>query len=55
MFSIILLIISFIMLIITIGILVARSYMGEFDFSEDFPLVASCFLTIANMLLIIFS
>lgn len=55
MFSIILLIISFFMLIITMGILIARSHMGEFDLSEDFPLVISCFLTIANMLLIIFS
>lgn len=55
MFSIILLIVSSFMLIINIGILAARSYIGEFDPSEDFPLVVSCFLTIANMLLIIFS
>lgn len=55
MFSIILLIISFLMLVITMGILVAKNYTGEFDISEDFPLILSCFLTIGNILLVIFS
>lgn len=55
MLSIIILIISFFMLIATIGILVARSYMGEFDISEDFPSILCCVLTIGNILLVIFS
>ncbi len=53
MFSIIILIISFFMLIVTIGILAARSYMGEFDISEDCPLILCCLLTIGNILLVI--
>ena len=55
MLSIIVLIVSFFMLIVTMGILAARSYTGEFDISEDFPLILSCFLTIGNILLVIFS
>lgn len=54
MFSIIFSIISFLMLIVTMGILAAKNYTGEFDFSEDFPLIISCFLMIGNILLVIF-
>ena len=55
MLRIIILIISFFMLIVTIGVLVARSNMGEFDISEDFPMILCCLLTIGNILLVIFS
>lgn len=55
MFSIVLLIISSFMLVVTIGVLAAKSYTGDFDLSEDFPLIISCFLTIGNILLVIFS
>ena len=54
MLSIVVLIASFFMLIVTMGILAARNYTGEFDISEDFPLILSCFLTIGNILLVIF-